>query len=67
MTHEEIIIHLQSHKEKLNISEMAKQIGITKHYLTDAINQKEVKGKVRKLHKKHFPKITSYLDSVAFN
>lgn len=62
MTHEEIIIHLQANKEKLNISEMAKQIVITKHYLTDAINQKEVKGKVRKLHKKHFPKIIAYLN-----
>lgn len=64
MTHEEIISHLQANKEKLNISEMAKQIGITKHYLTDAINQKEVKGKVRKLHKKHFPKIIAYLNEL---
>jgi DNA-binding IscR family transcriptional regulator len=67
MTHQEILLHLQEHKDKLNIAEMAKQIGISKNYLTDVVAERKANGRVRKIHKKHFDKIINYLNSISFN
>jgi DNA-binding IscR family transcriptional regulator len=67
MTHQEILLHLQANKDKLNIAEMAKQIGISKNYLTDVVNERKANGRIRKIHKKHFDKIIGYLNSISFN
>lgn len=65
MTHEEIISHIQAQRNKLNIKDMAKEIGISYQYLNDVIKQRAVKGKVRKLNEKLFPKIIAYLNDLS--
>ena len=64
ITHEEIISHIQAQRNKLNIKDMAKEIGISYQYLNDVIKQRAVKGKVRKLNEKLFPKIIAYLNDL---